>query len=83
MNDRDLIDELAKVIYPEAFADDAADIVEDVPVARAEARLYASRVAEWLNAHDRVVAERAYERFSLEAGTILLRLIPRNPYRTD
>lgn len=83
MSDAELLEQLARVIHPEAFAEDAADIIDDVPVARAYAALYARRVAEWLVEHDRQVAERAYERCGLDTGNALLALIPRNPFRAE
>lgn len=74
------IDILARVIIPEAFADDAEDMVDDVPVARAEAHLYASRVVGWLAAHDAEVARRAVAAYQLAASNALLALLPPNPH---
>jgi hypothetical protein len=78
--ERELTEELARVIYPEAYGLDADDIVDDIPVAQAEARLYASRVAAWLGEHDREVSERAVTAHSLAVANALLKLIPPNPY---
>ena len=62
----ELTEELARVIYPEAYGLDAYDIVDDVPVAQAEARLYASRAAAWLVEHP---GQNLYQYIAWHAGT--------------
>lgn len=79
-DDRDaatkLRDELARVINPEAFADDADEILDDPAQERAWAGLYSSRIATWLEAHDREITRRARQAYALEVGQVLLNLLP-------
>lgn len=78
----DITEELARIINPEAYADEAGEFM-DVPLEQATARLYASRVAAWLTDHDADLTRRARQAYALEAGRVLLDLLPKvNPAAT-